>query len=103
MQADYKKIYTDLILEKFPVKQIEYQSFLNKKKWNCLDVIQLNNLLFPNKAFENSSQKHKCYDKESILEILRYQKEKELNNSQLAKYFKLSRNTVALWKKKYWI
>lgn len=101
MQPDYKKIYSDLISEKFPLKLKDYQDFLNKKKLNCLDVIQINNLLFPNRELENSSQKHKSYDQESILQILRYQREKELNNSQLARYFKLSRNTVALWKDKY--
>ncbi|WP_153394639.1 helix-turn-helix domain-containing protein [Chryseobacterium vaccae] len=99
MCPDYKKIYTDLISEKFPLKLNECQDFFNKKTLNSLDIIQLNNVLFPNNKFND--QKHKSYDKQSIFEMLKYQREEKLNNSQLALHFKLSRNTVAAWKKKY--
>lgn len=101
MCPDYKRIYEDLVLEKFPLKLNEFQNFFNKKTLNCLDVIQLNNLLFPRNGLNIPDQKHKSYDEQSILEMLKYQKEKKLNNSQLALHFKLSRNTVAAWKKKY--
>ena len=41
------------------------------------------------------------HHKTTILEILQYQKNNNLNNNQLADHFKLSRNTITKWKKIY--
>jgi hypothetical protein len=97
---DYKRIYSDLIAEKFPNRE-ECNTILSKKILSELDVITLNNILFKDNTRETMSfnQKHRSYSQETILEILEYQKTNKMNNVQLASHFKLSRNTIAKWKK----
>lgn len=99
IEPDYKKIYWDLISEKFPLQLKDYQKFFDKKKLSCLDVIELNKKLFPDNDAKNFNQKHKSYDKESIVMMLKYQRDNKLNNSQLALHFNVSRNTITSWKK----
>ncbi|MEI3791144.1 MULTISPECIES: helix-turn-helix domain-containing protein [unclassified Chryseobacterium] len=99
---DYKRIYTDLINEKYPDKKEACRTILSKKTLSILDVIACSNIL-TDKEDKNTlifNQKHRFYDKQSILEILNYQEKYGYNNAQLARHFKLSRNTVANWKKK---
>lgn len=97
---DYKRIYSDLIEEKFPDKK-ECRVILNKEKLSELDIIKLNMILFNDNNKETAvfNQMHRSYNKKTILEILQYQRKNQLNNTQLANHFKLSRNTVAKWKK----
>lgn len=97
---DYKRIYSDLIAEKFPNRE-ECKMILKKNILSELDVINLNNILFKdnNRDTVSFNQKHRSYSQETILEILDYQKKNKMNNIQLAAHFKLSRNTVAKWKK----
>ncbi|KMQ69187.1 transposase [Chryseobacterium sp. FH2] len=103
IKPDYRSIYTDLINEKFPEKKQEYLPILCKENFTMLDVIKLNQRLFNKKDKEilNFNQQHRSYDRKTILEILDYQKKQKLNNTQLANHFKLSRNTIAKWKKIY--
>ena len=98
---DYKKIYTDIITEKYPEKREQCDSILKKKKLSFLDIIRLNTLLFGKENKESSvfNQRHKSYDIQAILEILEYQKKNKLNNTQVAAYFQLSRNSIARWNK----
>ncbi|AZA47448.1 helix-turn-helix domain-containing protein [Chryseobacterium carnipullorum] len=98
---DYKKIYTDIILKKHPGKYALCSSILQKKVLSVLDVIKLNQLIFSFEDLETSlfNQKHKSYDKDTILEILDYQKKNGYTNKQVADEFRLSRNSVAKWKK----
>lgn len=98
---DYKRIFTDIINRKFPNKIDSCKTILNKKKLSAIDVITLNQKLFGVTCKESSrlNQKHRSYEEEDILEILDYQKKNLLNNSQLANHFKLSRNTIATWRK----
>ncbi|MCT2562078.1 helix-turn-helix domain-containing protein [Chryseobacterium herbae] len=99
-QPNYRKIYEDVLKFKFPEKTPYCQSILKKEKLSTLDVVKINAIIFSKKN-ENTfaqNQKHKSYDLPTILEILDYQKKHKLNNSQVAKNFKLSRNTVAKWK-----
>ena len=63
-----------------------------------IKVITTNTKIF-GKGIINNSQKFRSYKKSDILNILDYQKENGLNNSQLANHFRLSRNTVSKWKK----
>jgi DNA-binding transcriptional regulator YiaG len=100
---NYNKIYLDLLKAKFPDKVDIYSNLLTNKKLSVLDVIKLNEAIFGKSTQEDQkqNQKYKAYDKSSIMEILRYQKKYRLNNSQLARHFQLSRNTVASWKKKF--
>lgn len=97
---DYKKIFTDIINIKFPEKKEKCSHLLEKSDLSVLDVINLNELLFRNCSKENSvfNQKHRSYNESAIYHILEYQKKNRLNNSQLAKHFKLSRNTITKWK-----
>lgn len=102
MSPDYKRIFIDILQKKYPHKKEECKTLLNKKKLSVLDIIELNQRIFgKNKESEQFNQKHRTYNKPDILNILDYQKKHKLNNSQLAKHFKLSRNTVAKWRKMF--
>ncbi|UUV22312.1 helix-turn-helix domain-containing protein [Paenimyroides aestuarii] len=98
---NYKKIYVDLLEKKYPHKKNDCAAFLSKEKLTSMDVLLLNDLIFGKKIKEQQdiNQKYKSYDAASIEKILNYQKKHNLNDSELALHFKLSRNTVAKWKK----
>lgn len=100
-QPNYKKIYTDILNAKYPDKISSCRNILEKKELSSMDIMSLNKIIFDvrSKDFQSLNQKHKSYDKSTILEILIYQKKHKFNNSQLAEYFNLSRNTVTKWKK----
>lgn len=100
---NYKRIYKDLIEQKYPEKAEKCKSLLEKNDFSVLDVIKINRLLLDDKNYDDYNQKYRSYNKSAILEMLWYQKEHNLNNTQLASHFKLSRNTVAKWKKSFWI
>jgi DNA-binding transcriptional regulator YiaG len=98
--ADYKRIYSDIISMKYPEKKEICNSLLSKNNLSTLDIIEISRILFNTTSKENFSfnQKHRSYDKSAIVKILEYQKKNKLNNSELARYFNLSRNTVTKWK-----
>jgi DNA-binding transcriptional regulator YiaG len=98
---DYKRIFTDIIKIKYPHKEEECKSLLNKSELLSLDIITLNQKIFgvEGKETDEFNQSHRSYSKQSILEILEYQKKNRLNNSQLALHFKISRNTIKKWNK----
>lgn len=100
-KPDYKKIYTDIIARNCPEKRKEYENILLKKRLNFLDVIELNKRIFRSKDMSSIAfnQQHRAYNKDTIAYILEFQKKNNLNNSQLASHFKLSRNTITKWKK----
>ncbi|MFZ4928305.1 helix-turn-helix domain-containing protein [Chryseobacterium sp. Mn2064] len=100
---NYQRIYTDIIQQKFPHKLNECRTLLEKQRLYAIDVIQLNKIIFNTKErdVEEFDQKHRSYDKESIIKILDFQFKNKLNNNQIANLYKLSRNTVAKWKKLY--
>ncbi|MDR6465342.1 helix-turn-helix domain-containing protein [Chryseobacterium sediminis] len=101
MNPDYKKIYTDIIEYKKPEKAEACEFFLQKERLTVLDVIALNKLIFGTAEQSTSNSMFRSYNKESIFHMLDYQKKNNLNNSQLALKFKMSRNTVAKWKKTF--
>ena len=97
---NYKQIYSDILDKKFPEKSLECYSILNKRNLSAIDIIELNKKIFEsNKEAEHVNQKYRSYNKSDIFKVLEYQKKHKLNNSQLARHFKLSRNTVTKWKK----
>ncbi|WP_312554703.1 helix-turn-helix domain-containing protein [Empedobacter brevis] len=100
-RINYKTLYTDILNDCYPDKLPICQDILNKKSLSILDIFELNRLIYVEKNDKNSrlNQKFRSYSKEDILLILDYQKKYKLNNSQLANHFKLSRNSVAKWKK----
>lgn len=97
----YVKIYRDLVRMKYPQHWEDVKELLEKDELSYFEIERLNKKLFqtnsPNK--EQLQQKYKAYDEKTITQILLYQKKNNLNNLQLAKHFKLSRNTVAKWRK----
>lgn len=99
---NYRKIYEDMIAKKYPEKSAQCQRILNKKKISTMDIIMLNNIIIGFDANEiRRNQKLKSYDKDTIFEILMYQKNNRLNNKQTAIHFNISRNTLTRWKKKF--
>jgi hypothetical protein len=100
-QPNYKSIYTDIILKKFPEKKDISKFILKKDELSILDIIKINEIISENSDKEtvHFNQTLRSYDQSCIFEILDYQKKNKLNNSQLALHFKLSRNTVTRWKK----
>jgi len=100
---DYKRIYTDLINERHPEKKEIFKTILSQKELSFLDVIKCSAILTDgeDKNAVTFNQRHRCFDRQTILEILDYQKENGYSNAQLARHFKLSRNTIAKWKKKF--
>ncbi|MFS4429104.1 helix-turn-helix domain-containing protein [Chryseobacterium sp. S90] len=100
---NYKRIYTDMIQKKYPHKKEECRIILEKNKLTTLDIIKLNNIISDAQdcAVFRSNQKHKSYDTETIIKILEYQKKNKITNYQTAIDFKMSRNTLTKWKRKY--
>ncbi|OVE57714.1 transposase [Chryseobacterium mucoviscidosis] len=99
-QPDYNKIFRDIVEKKF-IKRKEELLPLLQNHLTVLDVIRINKIIF-GKGDDNINrlnQKHKSYDKETILKILDYQRKNHYNNVALAKHFNLSRNTIAKWRK----
>lgn len=100
---DYRKIYTDMINEKYPDKKGEIKGILSKENLSMLDVITCSSIISGREDEKTFSfnQKHRFFDQQSILQILDFQKKNGCNNTQLSRHFKLSRNTITKWKKKY--
>lgn len=97
----YHKLYADMIRDKYPEKEGDCFSYLQRENWTALDVIRVNELLFGSKKKVDHAidRKHRSYDKESIKEILLFQQKNKLNNNEIANKYELSRNTIAKWKK----
>jgi hypothetical protein len=98
---NYKRLYQDILTMKYPDRIKDYQYLLSKTELSVLDVIYLNDKLFTSSNNTSCNQKYKSYDKYAIFEILDYQIKNGLNNSELSRHFKLSRNTIIKWKKLY--
>ena len=101
MKPNYHKIYNDLIEKKYPEKKEACESILLKKQLSTIDIIELNRKIFSHESREEvkKNQKHRSYDRLAIIQMLNYQKEYGLNNTELAKHFSLSKNSVTKWKK----
>ena len=98
---NYKRIYEDLLDRKYPHKKEACEAVLAKEKLSSIDVFLLNDLIFGTNENHENDPRYRSYDDASIFKILQYQKKNKLNNTQLAEYFGLSRNTVAKWKKMF--
>ncbi|RKS97931.1 hypothetical protein BCF58_2065 [Chryseobacterium defluvii] len=100
MRPDYKKIYVDILDKKHPQKKDDCKKILSKKQLTSLDIIELNTIIFGHSS-DVLNPSHRSYDPNSIFKILEYQKAHNLSNTKLAQHFKLSKNTVSQWKKKF--
>ncbi|WP_172280376.1 helix-turn-helix domain-containing protein [Chryseobacterium sp. LAM-KRS1] len=99
--VNYKKIYSDILTKKFPEKSSILDSIKNKDSLSYMEIINLNQKIFGNadNETERFNQTHRSYDESTILKILEYQKDNCLSNLQVSLHFKISRNTIAKWKK----
>ncbi|MDC8107168.1 helix-turn-helix domain-containing protein [Chryseobacterium sp. B21-037] len=103
---NYIRIYRDIIQTKYPEKEEKCSFFLKKAKLTSREVLQLNKIIFEKESFSEiklSNSRFRSYDQETIWYILDHQKKYRLNNYQLAEHFKVSRNTITSWKKKFFV
>ena len=100
-RPDYKAIYNAILNSLTSDVSEKTTQIMSKEQLSLSDVIRLNNLIFSNETRNNNNQKFRSYDKVTILEILEFQKKNGFNNSEVAQHFKLSRNSVAKWKKTF--
>lgn len=100
---DYKKIFIDIIDRKFPEKKEIRKRLESKNIMSALDVLAINEIIFAESDIQDKSdnQKYRSYKVSDILKILDYQKKGKLTNTQLSVHFKISRNSIAKWKKIY--
>lgn len=103
LEPNYRRIYSDILNRNFPHKLEKCKALLQKKTLSSLDILELNQNIFgtSDKQTEIFNKKHRSYNEGSIRHMLDYQKKYQLNNTQLAFHFKLSRNSVAKWKKMF--
>ena len=97
---NYKLIFSDILDKKYPEKKKECEDLLRKNDLSVLNILELNQKIFGvNKDTQIFNQKCRAYKKSDILQILDYQKNNNLTNTELANHFKISRNTISKWKK----
>lgn len=96
---NYKNIYCDLLIKKYPEKLPDFQNILNKDVLNELDILAISKQLSASKETDPENGKYKSYSKSTILKILDYQEKNRLNNSQLSGHLNISRNTISKWRK----
>ena len=98
---DYKRIYTDILEKKHPEKTDHCKVILKKEKLSVLDILELNRKIFgiTDRETEKINGRHKSYNKSAILHILNYQRKNNYKNIEVARHFKISRNTITKWKK----
>lgn len=98
MIPDYNSIYHDILNLKYPHKKDAFHFLTENEKFSAIDVLELNKVIFGNNGIKKN-QKYRSYNKSDIFKILNYQKQHKCNNSQLATYFNMSRNTITKWRK----
>ena len=99
---NYQQIFRDILDTKYPEKKKVCIPLLQNENLSAMDIVKINTEIFGiSRENETSNQKHRSYHKSDILRILDYQKKYNCNNSRLANHFKLSRNTVAKWRKMF--
>ncbi len=103
MRPNYSKIYKDMITEHDPEKleDPKIQRLLKNLK-TTEDVLKLNDLVFKSsKESLRNNQKLKTYDKKTMLKLLQYQQKHGLSTNYMSKKYRISRTTIAKWKKTF--
>lgn len=98
-KPNYLQIFKDILTEKFPDKKIAEIELASEKELSVSEVLKFNKLVFGKEAAMNGNGKFRSYDKETILSILHYQKQNYCSNSELARIYNVSRNSISAWKK----
>lgn len=109
-KVNYKRLYFDFISELSDLSVYEklmltrhINTYFNAS-FSFKQLYKINHLIRKSLKRMNYKTKRKsvnAYDKRYILEILSYQKELGLSDSTMSLEFKLSRNTLASWKKRF--
>ncbi|WP_415325724.1 helix-turn-helix domain-containing protein [Chryseobacterium sp. MMS23-Vi53] len=97
------KIYQDMLKQEHPDKlqDPKIQSLLKNLK-TTEDVLNFNELVFKHtKESLRNNQKLKTYDKKTMLKLLQYQKKHGFSTSFMSKKYKISRTTLAKWRKTF--
>lgn len=100
-KINYKKLFQDIITLKYPDNRKDCVPLLEKEQLSEFDVVKLSNMLSDDNTKDRLkfNQAHKAYSKKTVEKILTYQAKNGLSNSDTAAFFKMSRNTIAKWKK----
>jgi len=101
VKPNYSKIYHDLLQAEHPEKLKDEKVLELLKNLNTSDeVIKFNEKIFKqSKESQENNQKLRTYDKETMLKILMYQKQHGFSTNYISKKYKISRTTIAKWKK----
>lgn len=66
------------------------------------EILNFNDLIFEqSKESLKSNQQLKTYDKKTILKLLQYQKKHDFSTSYMSRQYKISRTTIAKWRKMF--
>ena len=103
MRPNYSKIYHDMLRLEHPGKLEEPKIKELLKRLNTSDdVLKFNERLFEqSKESSKNNQKLKTYDKKTMLKLLQYQRKHGFSTSYMSKKYKISRTTIAKWKKNF--
>ncbi|MDV7698993.1 helix-turn-helix domain-containing protein [Chryseobacterium soli] len=103
MRPNYTKIYEDMLKQDYPDKLKDPKILTLLKKLNTTeDVLKFNDKLFEqSRESQQNNQKLKTYDKKTMLKLLQYQKKHEFSTSYMSRKYKISRTTLAKWKKMF--
>jgi response regulator of citrate/malate metabolism len=103
MRPNYTKIYEDMLKQDYPDKLKDPKILALLKKLNTTeDVLKFNDKLFEqSRESQQNNQKLKTYDKKTMLKLLQYQKKHEFSTSYMSRKYKISRTTLAKWKKMF--
>lgn len=103
MRPNYTKIYEDMLKQDYPDKLKDPKILTLLKKLNTTeDILKFNDKLFEqSRESQQNNQKLKTYDKKTMLKLLQYQKKHEFSTSYMSRKYKISRTTLAKWKKMF--
>jgi len=109
-KINYKVLYCDFINEQDSISTYKKVELTRKIIHRINHDVSFKHLYKINQMIRDSlkctdnkptSKSVNVYDKAYILDILSYQKKNKLSNRTISLEFKLSRNTVAAWKKQF--
>jgi len=109
-EVSFKALYFDFLKQtpnlsfELKVELKEYLQLLSKDNLSTKDLMKLNSIIKQNTSYKTDEKRYqqlKSYDEDYILDILEYQRINKLSDRYVCISNKLSRNTLAKWKKRY--
>ncbi|MCS3869332.1 hypothetical protein J3D55_002248 [Chryseobacterium ginsenosidimutans] len=99
MRPNYKRIYHDILKEKYPEKLEDAKVLYLLDNLKTVDDILKINALVSDSSRKSSTnnQKLKNYDKQTVLKLLQYQRKHQLSTNFMSKKYNMSRNTISKW------